>query len=483
MAANDYESGFSAAYYLSVFRRRRRVILVCAGVGLLLGATYGLTKTPSYTANSSVQIKPITADFFTTGDVDRQINAQTEANLMDSTVVAALAVDKIGTTETPDQLIRHLTVENPPETQILIAQYTAGKPEKAQKGSFAFAEAYLEYKSSKAEADRQKQLSALETQRTALNSSIEEVLTQLEDNSDSPFLNAELSDLRAQLRDAEAQIADLQGIDIDPGEVIRPARLPTAPNGVSLPVTVIALTMLGAFGGLAAALVRHRTDRMVRHHEDFEETFGFPPIAEIAPPRSGRGSARPGSKGGDGRPVVVLPRGHSGDAFRELRLRLWPRRPAKIGRLLVTSVDDAARAGTLAANLAVSLSQAEWNVLLIWPDRRTDMPNLTLIAERDLVAILPWSEVALGDSASPDPPRLVSVIESLSERYDVVVIPGPPLTESVDSLELSSEVDAVLVTFNPAQQRREQLAEVMESLRGVGASLAGVVVDPLPKRW
>jgi capsular polysaccharide biosynthesis protein len=484
MAVNEFESGVSAAYYISVFRRRRWVIVTCAGLGLALGLAYGVTKSPSYTANSSVQIKAITEDPFLAGDIDRQINAQTEASLMDSTVVAELAAGEIDGDATPDELIRKLTVENPPDTQILIAHYTASTPERAQQGSRAFAEAYLEYKRSNAEANRQKQLNALDTQVVALNSSIDEVLARLESSPDNATLNAELSALRSDLSDVEADIAQLESIDIDPGEVIRPARLPTAPDGVSLPVTLVALTVLGAFAGLGAALVRHRTDRYLRHHDDFAESFGFPPISEIAPSRSNRASSRSGARGGgDARPVVVLPRGHGGDAFRELRLRLWPRRPAKIGRLLVAGIDDAARAGTLAANLAVSLSQAEWNVLLIWPDRRTDMPNLTLIAERDLVAILPWSEVALGDSANPDPTRLVSVIESLSERYDVVIVPGPPLAESVDSLELSSEVDAVLLTFNPARQTRDQLHEAMDSLKGVGASLAGVVIDPLPKRW
>ncbi len=484
MASPDIETGFSAAYYLSVFKRRRVIIAACAAAGLALGAGYAFSASASYTATSSVQIKPITADPFVSGDITKQINAATEASLMDSTVVAELAAPVIDNGETADQLIRHLTVENPPDTQILNASFVAATPEAAQGGARAFADAYLEYKRAQAERSRDARLASLAVTAAALGESIDDVTNRLDANPNSPTLLNELSDLRSQLRQNEADAAEIQSIAIDPGEVIKPARLPSAPDGVSTPVTMVAMAMLGLFGGLAVALVRHRTDRFARRRDDFVEDFGFAPLAEV-PARPGRAAAtRPGRSGApEVRPLQLASRGPVADAYRQLRLRLWPRRPAKIGRLLIASSVDAAAPAALAANLAVSLAQADWSVLLIWPDHRRDVPAIDGLADRDAVAVMPWSRIATAETGAVDPTRLVAVVESLAERYDIVLIPGPPLSESVDALELGSEVDAVLLTFDPTSERRKRLSDSIEALRGVGADIAGVVIDPVPPRW
>ena len=130
-----------------------------------------------------------------------------------------------------------------------------------------------------------------------------------------------------QIGEVEQSITATQSIDTEPGEVIRPADLPSAPTGMSLPITVIATGILGAIFGVGLALLRDRTDKTIRSHHDLVEISGEP-LVEIPKPRHP----------GQGLPTVVDPAGAEASAYRALRVRIWPRRgigtapPADRGR-------------------------------------------------------------------------------------------------------------------------------------------------------
>ncbi len=121
--------------------------------------------------------------------------------------------------------------------------------------------------------------------------------------------------LVTQIGEVEQSITGTQSIDTEPGEVIRPADLPSAPTGMSLPITVIATGILGALLGVGFALLRDRTDKKIRSHHDLVEISGEP-LVEIPRPRHP----------GQGLPTVVDPAGAEASAYRALRVRIWPRR-------------------------------------------------------------------------------------------------------------------------------------------------------------
>ena len=73
--------------------------------------------------------------------------------MLDSTVVADTVAKRLKLDQDPKDLVNRLTVENPIGTLILNITFTASTPERAQDGAQAFAQAYLDYRRSDAEAD------------------------------------------------------------------------------------------------------------------------------------------------------------------------------------------------------------------------------------------------------------------------------------------------------------------------------------------
>ena len=98
-----------------------------------------------YTSNASVVIRPILSDPFGDNRIE-DVGADTQAKVLDSTVVATTVAKRLKLDKDPKDLVNRLTVENPVGTLILNISFTASTPERAQAGAQAFAQAYLDYR-------------------------------------------------------------------------------------------------------------------------------------------------------------------------------------------------------------------------------------------------------------------------------------------------------------------------------------------------
>lgn len=249
-------------------RRRWRVLAFTAVVCALLAIIAGLLLGPSYTATSVVTVQPITAHPF--GETDSEpVNIVTESAVVQSTEVARRARELMGTGESPADLIDRISVTSPSESQVLEIEATAEDPATAARIANAFANAYLADRTDTATRNIDKTMVSLGTRIAELTAQ----LRSTESGQEARVLREEINNLRTQQN-------DLATIAINPGRVITEA---SEPEGTSSPGLLIYGTgglVAGALLGTGLALLRERTDPLVRSETRLTSATGLVAIEQ-----------------------------------------------------------------------------------------------------------------------------------------------------------------------------------------------------------
>lgn len=200
------------------------------------------------------------------------------------------------------------------------------------------------------------------------------------------------------------------------------------------------------------------------------------------------------------------PRSPFAEAIRHLRtslLYLSPDRPLRT--ILVTSPESGVGKSTIAANLAIALTQAGQRVWLVESDLRR--PGLTgafqpesgsgltellvdgLPIERALQATeIEGLRFLPGGTHPPNPAELLgsqkmkTFLEQGRNQVDSLILDSPPVLPVADATILAPEVDGVLLVVHLQETPRELARQALGALESVGARLLGVVVTGTPSR-
>jgi capsular exopolysaccharide synthesis family protein len=197
--------------------------------------------------------------------------------------------------------------------------------------------------------------------------------------------------------------------------------------------------------------------------------------------------------------TVHDPFGAASEAYRMLRTNLFYAlidSPPKI--IVLTSASRGEGKSTTAANLGVTLAQADKNVLILDCDLRGPRLHSMFGVEntRGLVDILAgggrieevWLEPMPGLKlicAGPPPPnpaellssrRLAEFLAEMRRRFDYVLVDTPPVGVS-DSAVLAANGDGVLLVLDSQRTRKGALLQALHGLRGLGANVLGTVLN------
>ena len=254
---------------------------------------------------------------------------------------------------------------------------------------------------------------------------------------------------------------------------------------------------VGVVLGIGLAVLRDLLDNTVKDRKTLEDITGTGTVGSIPLDKERRKHA-----------AISFDTDNSGiaEAFRKLRTNLQFLAVDNPPRVIVlTSSLPSEGKTTTALNIALSLAEAEHNVVLVDGDMRRPMVHKYL----DLVGTVGFSTVISGGASLAEalqktrypgltvltsgaiPPNPSELLGSLSARrllselraqFDYVIVDSTPLLAVTDATILAAGSDGVLLISRFGQTKRDQLTHAVGNLESVGAPLLGAVFTMLPTR-
>jgi succinoglycan biosynthesis transport protein ExoP len=504
MSESEGAPGFRE--YLGLLRRRWRLIVLVTAVVMVAALAYSLRTEPTYKSQAAVLVRAVTADPLQTGGSDT-VNLETEKQLVLSTTVAERAAKELRYAGPPTDLVKYVSVSVPADTQVLVVEYSAPDANVARRGAQAFAEAYLSYRQEKASEVVTSAGSTLQERTRLLQQQLIDADTIINDpnaeadrkrqaTASRDFLLAELGVLRVQS-------ASLSVVDISPGEVIEPARVPDGPASPNVVLNTLGGLFVGLILALALAIIRDRSVEILGGREGLERLLDRPVLGAIPIDIGWKERARP-------RLVATEdPAGPVAEAYRALatKLLLLARR-RDVKTILIMSPSAGEGRTSIAANLALALVEARWRVLVISADtRRPRIPGFfgvtdevgLLNALADEVSVeevtqsisipRPWEETSSPLQILPtghalttsmrglNSEALGSLLKHVREEFDLVLLDSPAASLTADAFVAASEVDGILLIADATTTKPEQVRWLREQLEQVDASILGGVLN------
>jgi capsular exopolysaccharide synthesis family protein len=501
--------------YLAAIRQRKWLILLCAALGLAAGVLFTNTQEKTWEASAKVLVNSTPIN----GRLERP-TLEREREVVDSNAVARLVADELDLTTNPLLMLRDLDVIFVDFSDTLQLLYVNPDPAVAQDVVNSFARQYVLKRNSEAD-DRDDTLIALyEADIVVLNSQLDDLDIELSALSrqanaaeglpsasaiddqikvNNASRNAVLNDLRDRSNDlSDAQIA--KNTRTPPAELLQSADLPTVPSGFSDNILRALGLVLGLGLGVALAFVLNRLDRTARESGDVELALGTSVLASI--PSFGM-AYRSGSSA-----IIMLSGGRSAkvqrsrEAFRRLRSSVqFLGTTREADTFLITSARPAEGKSTTAANLAIALAQGETKVCLVNADLRRPTiekvlgiptnqhglgdwladPNIT-----NIMVSVPGTPGLVVVPAGPPPPnpgellatgRFASLMEELSEQFDIVLIDAPPVLSAADASSIASAVDGVIIVVDSSRTDTDTLLRVRAEIDRAGGKVVGAILN------
>ena len=330
------------------------------------------------------------------------------------------------------------------------------------------------------------------------------------------------TDLSNRVREASV-LAGLQSNDMT---VVSPAFAPDMPSSPRVALILFVALIVGCTLGVLLAGVQDLRDDSVKSVEIVESELGVPAYSSIpafSPMDDGsayggllhqffplrRRSPHTGERDtaelSTSIHVVAHPDSSYAEALRTLRtairLSAWSENAKTI---LITSGRSAEGKSTLSANLAATFARTGVKTLLVDVDLRASSQSHRpgLAGSTDGLSNLltgqlsrDWAKPVHGvdnlhfipaGSEPPDPYRLINsqsmkdLLLFWRDVYGVIILDGPPLLSVIDSVQLSPQVDLVLVVARYGQTSVNSLHSMHRLLtRQVRASI-GAVLNAVP---
>jgi succinoglycan biosynthesis transport protein ExoP len=292
-------------------------------------------------------------------------------------------------------------------------------------------------------------------------------------------------------------------------QLVDRAEVPRGPYMPNRNRNILLAAVIGLFLGVGLAFFFEHLDNTVKTPDDVEQLLRLPSfgmVPEISCERkSGRISMRTSHSTGKSYPVELVtchsPRSLLSEAYRNIRTSIllsFSEQPPK--KIVVTSPNPLEGKTTTLINTAISLSQTGARVLIVDGDLRkprihkilgngngTGLSNF-LSGNAKLWSVIRRSDIQNvyyipAGSIPPNPAELLGstlfrdMVQALAERFDHILIDGPPVVGFADSVVLSSVVDGVMLVVTGGRTPKIALQRARDALLQVNAKILGVVIN------
>ena len=451
--------------YLGVLRRGWALIVLGLVVGLAGGSFAQQLEVPSYSATAR---DLVTSQSSGVTDVNDTVQANGLAAgrvasfvlVASSGLVLQPVIDELGLDLTVDELASQISVVSPPNTVVIETTATAETPALAQSIANAISETFSRVVAEQLEPEPE----------------VVETPLPVVDANGTPIPDPVVTVLRI--------------VNIEEAE------LPTEPEQAVGPFFLVIGAIAGLGLGLVGASVREALDRRVRTRRDVATVTEAPVVGVLRRDRALRRTPLAGADRANG---------SVSESFRSLRtaighLRVRDRRSA----FVVTAMGRGNGSTTVTANLAVAIAKTATTVVVI--DANIASPELTAVLDargsRGLTDVLA-GRVTLDEALRPGPhgtmvlsvgthpgataellatAAMRDLLETLRERFDVVLVDAPALSVGTEATVLGSFGCATLLVVPAGAVIRPRLAETLATLAMGGQTPAGIILNRPPRR-
>ncbi|OUC97981.1 polysaccharide biosynthesis tyrosine autokinase [Streptosporangium minutum] len=279
--------------------------------------------------------------------------------------------------------------------------------------------------------------------------------------------------------------------------VVDQADVPKKPVSPRPLVNLALALVIGLSVGVGSLVLRDYLDTTIKTSEVLQDATKSSILGIIGYERAARRH-----------PLIIRNDGRSSrsEAFRALRTNLQfigvDRQPKS---LVVTSCLPGEGKSSISANLAITLAQAGWRVILVDGDLRrpripsylgiegaTGLTDVLIDKTRLKDVIQTWGQPGLSVLPSgqipPNPSELLgsegmrAVLGELVDSYDMVIIDAPPLLPVTDAVALAALCDGALLVARYGKTRREHIARAAGMLSSINARVVGTVLNFVPAK-
>lgn len=265
-----------------------------------------------------------------------------------------------------------------------------------------------------------------------------------------------------------------------------------------LPVGAI----LGGGLGLCWGLFRETRERTFHCSKEVSDQLGLPVMAEIGFFDTRRLASEDFKHVSGSIIALHRPLSVPGEVYKSLRTEILFDTPDKSSKVIqITSPLPGDGKSSVAANIAVTLAQANKRVILIDCDlRRPSLANLfSLDQEKPGLTSILLEEAELEDAVQSigveklsllcsgtrysnpadilTSDRLPNLIDTLCEKFDYVLLDTPPLLPVTDASIISNYADAIFLTLRVREGTKVAADQALKRLAASREKIQGIIVN------
>jgi polysaccharide biosynthesis transport protein len=291
------------------------------------------------------------------------------------------------------------------------------------------------------------------------------------------------------------EIESMVGVSSSNIHVVNKAVLPIKPFKPKVKLNMLLALVVGLMGGIGLAFFLEYYADTISNPDEISDRFRIP-ILGVAPLSKS-----------DENPVeqafINEPQSPLSEAIRSVKMSIQLAGTADRAKsFLLTSIKPSEGKTTLAANLALAFAGAGEKVILIDADMRK--PKLHKFFQGHDESFSPGlSRFLSGVSstglvlkngicnlcfipAGPSPPnpvellvstRFALLIETLTRRFDRVIVDGPPYSGFADSLVISGHVGGVVLVSSMGETTRDAIRHFKKSMMNSRGKILGCIIN------